>query len=59
MDCGTIHGLRSRDGTDNRKIQCATRLGVLDVPGSSAHKAEEFVSFRTLFSHLFVRGNVA
>ena len=44
---------------DDRKIKCTTRLGALDVPRSSAHKAEEFVGFRTLFSHLFVRDKIA
>ena len=44
---------------DDRKIKCTTRLGALDVPRSSAHKAKEFVGFRTLFSHLFVRGKIA
>ena len=39
--------------TGDRKIKCTTRLGALDVPRSSAHKAEEFVGFRTLFSHFF------
>ena len=33
---------------DDRKIKCTTRLGALDVPRSSAHKAEEFAGFRTL-----------
>ena len=36
-----------------------TRLGALDLPRSSAHKTEEFVGFRTLFSQLFVRGKIA
>ena len=44
---------------DDRKIKCTTRLGALDVPRSLAHKAKEFVGFRTLFSHLFVRGKIA
>ena len=44
---------------DDRKVKCTTRLDALDVPRSSAHKAEEFVGFRTLFSHLFVRGKIA
>ena len=44
---------------DDRKIKCTTRLGALDVPRSSAHKAKEFVGFCTLFSHLFVRGKIA
>lgn len=39
---------------DNRKIHCATRLGALDAPKNSAHKAEEFDGFRAVFSHLFV-----
>ena len=33
---------------DDRKIKCKTRWGALDVPRSSAHKAEEFAGFRTL-----------
>ena len=44
---------------DDRKVKCTTRLDALDVPRSSAHKAREFVGFRTLFSHLFVRGKIA
>ena len=44
---------------DDRKIKCTTRLGALDVPRILAHKAKEFVGFRTLFSHLFVRGKIA
>ena len=44
---------------DDRKIKCTTRLGALDVPRGSAHKAEEFSGFRKLFSHMFVRGKVA
>ena len=44
---------------DDRKVKCTTRLDALDVPRSSAHKAKEFVGFRTLFSHLFVRGKIA
>ena len=36
------------------KVKCTTRLDALDVPRSSAHKAKEFVGFRTLFSHFFV-----
>ena len=43
---------------DDRKIKCTTRLGALNVPRSSAHKAKEFVGFRTLFSHLFVNLDV-
>ena len=43
----------------HRKIQCATRLGVLDVPRSSAHKAKEFLIFRTLIKHLLVLGKIA
>ena len=47
----TVLGLRSRDGTGgDRKIKCTTRLGALDVPRSSAHKAEEFVGFQSLFT---------
>ena len=34
---------------NDRKIKCTTRLGALDVPRSSAHKAEEFAGFRTLY----------
>ena len=44
---------------DDRKVQCRTRLGDLDVPRRSVHKPEEFVGFRTLFSYLFVRGEIA
>ena len=33
---------------DDRKVKCRTRLGALDVPRSSAHKAEEFAGFHTL-----------
>ena len=29
----------------DRKIKCRTRLGALDVPRSSAHKAEKFAGF--------------
>ena len=43
---------------DDRKIKCTTRLGALNVPRSSAHKAKEFVGFRTLFSHLFVPAKI-
>ena len=32
---------------NDRKIKCMTRLGALDVPRSSAHKAKEFAGFRT------------
>ena len=39
-----------RQGLERRRI--GTRQG-------SAHKAEEFVGFRTLFSHLFVLGKIA
>ena len=55
----TILGLRSRDGPDDRKVECTTRLGALDVPRNSAHNPKEFVGFRTLFSYLFVRGEIA
>ena len=44
---------------DDRMVQCTTRLGALDVPRNSAHKPEEFVGFRTLFSYLFVGGKIA
>ena len=44
---------------DDRKVECTTRLGALDVPRNSAHKPKEFVGFRTLFSYLFVRGEIA
>lgn len=35
---------------DDRKIVCATRLGPLDIPRSSAHKAKDFVNFCTVQS---------
>ena len=38
----------------SKPMKCTTRLGALDLPRSSAHKAKEFVGFLTLFSHLFV-----
>ena len=44
---------------DDRKVKCKKRLDALDVPRSTVHKAKEFVGFRTLFSHLFVRGKIA
>ena len=55
----TILGLRAEMAPDDRKVKCTTRLDALDVPRSSAYKAKEFVGFRTLFSHLFVRGKIA
>jgi hypothetical protein len=43
---------------DDRKIQYETRLDALDAPRSSAHKAEEFIGFGALFSHLFVESKI-
>lgn len=59
IDCGTILGCVAEVAPDDRKTECATRLGALDVTRSSAHKTNEFVSFRTLFNRLFVLGKVA
>ena len=44
---------------DYRKVECMTRLGALDVPRNSAHKAKEFAGFHTLFNDLFNRGKIA
>ena len=43
---------------EDRKIKCTTRLGALEVPRGSAHKAKEFVGFGTLFGHLLVQGKI-
>ena len=44
---------------DDRKIECMTRLGALDVPRSLVHKAKEFAGFHTVFNDLFNRGKIA
>ena len=43
---------------DDRKTKCTTRLGALDVPRSSVHKAEEFVGFRLDFMSQEYTSNV-
>ena len=50
LTVATIFKLRSQlVAPDDRKIEWATRLGALDVPRRSAHKAKEF--FRKLDTH--------
>ena len=56
MDCGDHTWVAQPRW--HRNITCTTRLGAMDVLRSSAHKAKEFVGFRTLFSHLFVNLDV-
>lgn len=60
IDCGDhTLGCIAEMAKDDRKIKCMTCLGALDVPRGSAHKAKEFVGFRTLFGHLLVQGKIA
>ena len=59
LTVATILGCVAEVAPDDRKTECATRLGALDVTRSSAHKAKEFVSFHTLFNRLFVLSKVA